>query len=99
MHFYKMTEIQYIIVVEVISMLDKKTLGKLIQHKRKELGITQTQVSEATELSRNYISDIENGRYKPSVDSLSKIAIFLNLDLNLIKMTEIQVMERSNSSI
>ncbi|WP_163102283.1 helix-turn-helix domain-containing protein [Peribacillus alkalitolerans] len=72
-------------------MLDKKILGKLIQEKRKELGITQNQLSHVTELSRNYISDIENGRYTPSVDSLSKIAIYLKLDLNVIKMTEIQV--------
>ncbi|WP_434169122.1 helix-turn-helix domain-containing protein [Peribacillus frigoritolerans] len=74
-------------------MLDMKSFGKIIQKKRKELGFTQTQVSEATELSRNYISDIENGRYTPSIDSLSKIAVYLGIDLNIIKMTEIQVVE------
>ena len=74
-------------------MLDMKSFGKIIQKKRKELGYTQTQVSEATELSRNYISDIENGRYTPSIDSLLKIAVYLGIDLNIIKMTEIQVVE------
>lgn len=74
-------------------MVDKKTLGKLIQEKRKELGKTQYQLADETDLSRNYISDIENGRYTPSIDSLTRIAVQLNLDLNLIKMTEIQVVE------
>jgi|HigsolmetaAR206D_1030411.scaffolds.fasta_scaffold07300_3 transcriptional regulator with XRE-family HTH domain len=72
-------------------MLDKKTLGKIIKSKRNEIGMTQDQLSSATRLSRNYISDIENGRYMPSINSLSKIAVCLNMDLNLLKMTEIQV--------
>lgn len=77
-------------------MLDKKSLGKIIQDKRKELKITQSQLSEATDLSRNYISDIETGRYTPSLVSLSKIAIELGIDLNVLKMSEIQdVDERS----
>jgi transcriptional regulator with XRE-family HTH domain len=71
-------------------MLDKKSLGKIIQDKRKELKITQSQLSEATALSRNYISDIETGRYTPSLVSLSKIAIELSIDLNVLKMSEIQ---------
>jgi transcriptional regulator with XRE-family HTH domain len=72
-------------------MLDKKALGKIIKRKRNEIGMTQDQLSSATRLSRNYISDIENGRYMPSINSLSKIAVCLNMDLNLLKMTEIQV--------
>ncbi|MGG4011452.1 helix-turn-helix domain-containing protein [Bacillus smithii] len=72
-------------------MLDKKTLGQIIKSKRNEIGMTQDQLSSATRLSRNYISDIENGRYMPSINSLSRIAICLNMDLNLLKMTEIQV--------
>jgi len=71
-------------------MLDKKTLGLIIKKKRKEKGMKQNQVSSATNLSRNYISDIENGRYMPSVEALSKIARCLDLDLNILKMTEIQ---------
>ena len=74
-------------------MVDKKTLGKIIQGKRKELGKTQSKLAEETDLSRNYISDIENGRYTPSIDSLTKIAVSLRLDLNVIKMTEIQVVD------
>lgn len=74
-------------------MIDKTALGNIIKMKRKEKGMRQNEVSSATELSRNYISDIENGRYMPSVETLLKLAVCLELDLNLLKMTEIQVVE------
>jgi transcriptional regulator with XRE-family HTH domain len=72
-------------------VIDKKKLGEVIKLKRREKKMTQVSVSKITGLSRQYISDIENGRYMPSVDSLSRIAICLNLDLNVLKETEIQV--------
>ncbi|MGW8956652.1 helix-turn-helix domain-containing protein [Paenibacillus sp. NPDC055715] len=72
-------------------MINKKALGSFIQKGRKAKGLRQDQVSAKTSLSRNYISDIENGRYTPSVEALSRLAIVLKLDLNVIKMTEIQV--------
>ena len=38
-----------------------------------------------------YISDLENNRYVPSVKTLSKIAVVLQMDLNfLLEMSEIQ---------
>lgn len=74
-------------------MLDKKKLGIIIKTKRKEKKLTQDTISEETGLSRNYISDIENGRYMPSAASLSKIAVCIDLDLNVLKMTEIQGLE------
>jgi transcriptional regulator with XRE-family HTH domain len=76
-------------------MLDKKILGNIIKSKRKEMKLTQYDLSKKTGLSRNYISDIENGRYMPSTESLSKIAVCIDLDLNVLKMTEIQVEEIS----
>lgn len=70
----------------------KKVIGKMIATKRQEKGFTQLKIAELTGLSRNYISDIENGRYMPSVDALSKIAASLNMNLDfLVSMTEIQV--------
>ncbi|WP_191556427.1 helix-turn-helix domain-containing protein [Metabacillus idriensis] len=75
-------------------MLDKKVLGRALQIKRKDLKLTQIYIANVTGLSRNYISDIENGRYMPSADALYKIASCLNFDLNILKMTEIQVVRR-----
>ncbi|MCX2736242.1 helix-turn-helix transcriptional regulator [Bacillus sp. IS1] len=74
-------------------MLDGKKLGALIKDKRKEKHLKQTEMAKALGMSRTYLSDIENGRYLPSTNTLSRIAIFINLDLNILKMTEIQVSE------
>lgn len=91
--FTKCREYSTVISVNKIGgiMLDKKALGELIKLKRKEMGLRQVQVSLITCLSRNYISDIESGRYMPSVETLLKLAICLDIDLNCLKMTEIQV--------
>ncbi|TYA10953.1 helix-turn-helix transcriptional regulator [Paenibacillus faecis] len=70
--------------------LDKKIVGAVIKQKRKEKKLKQNQLSEEVGLSRNYISDIENGRYLPSVDALYKLASCLEIDLNTLPMSEIQ---------
>ncbi|WP_251861936.1 helix-turn-helix transcriptional regulator [Clostridium sp. Marseille-Q2269] len=70
----------------------QEIIGQTLRNKRKELNLTQLEVSKAVCISRNYVSDVENGRYMPSVKVLLKLATFLKLDLNfLLDMTEIQV--------
>ncbi|MDI3311933.1 MAG: helix-turn-helix transcriptional regulator [Thermoanaerobacterium sp.] len=68
---------------------DKKILGKKIKEKRLEKKITQRYLAEQIGISRNYLSDIENGRYMPSVGVLFKLAYILELDLNSLKSTNI----------
>ena len=68
-----------------MEALDKKALGKAIRDERKAKKLTQSQISSATSLSRSYLSDVENGRYAPSVSALSRIAAYLGMDLNLLK--------------
>lgn len=66
-------------------------IGIEIKSKRTEKGYTQDELAAAVGISRNYISDLENERYTPSVKTLSRIAKELEMDLNfLIKMSEIQ---------
>ena len=62
-----------------------KELGKAIKKAREEKKLTQQALSEKTNMSRNYISDIECGRYVPSVEKLVILANMLGLDLNLLK--------------
>lgn len=62
-------------------------IGGLIRNKRKELKMTQIELASRLGLSRSYLSDIENGRYNPSVNFLFKIIAILDLDLNEFKMT------------
>lgn len=67
---------------------EKIYLGQMIKNKRLEKKLTQKDVAQKVGLSRNYISDIENGRYMPSVETLIKIARFLKLDLNFLQDPE-----------
>jgi transcriptional regulator with XRE-family HTH domain len=73
-------------------MADKNIIGIAIKDARKNNGLRQIQLAEKTKLSRSYISDIENGRYSPSIETLSKIAVCLDMDLNILKKTDIQVL-------
>lgn len=60
-------------------------LGIEIRNARKKKGITQQELAKSIKISRNYISDIENERYLPSVKTLIKIANEVDLDLNFLK--------------
>ncbi|MEW8997924.1 MAG: helix-turn-helix transcriptional regulator [Thermoanaerobacter sp.] len=68
---------------------EKKKLGQIIKEKRLEKKFTQKHLAKQIGLSRNYLSDIENGRYMPSVETLIKIASVLELDLNSLKSTNV----------
>lgn len=69
----------------------QKIIGEIIKQARLNKDKTQMEVSNDTGISRNYLSDIENGRYMPSVETLLALAKYLNINLNLIsQMTEIQ---------
>ncbi len=51
---------------------------------RKEKGITQEQLANALEVSRQTVGSLENGRYNPSITLAFKIAKFFNLTLEQI---------------
>ncbi len=53
---------------------DKKViLGMRIMQKRKHMGMTQSQLAEAVDLSDHQISNIENGKSYPRMSSFIKI--------------------------
>ncbi|MBS5315887.1 MAG: helix-turn-helix transcriptional regulator [Clostridiales bacterium] len=50
------------------------------------------EIAKEIGISRNYLSDIENDRYMPSVPVMVALSKRLGVDLNLLtEMTEIQV--------
>ncbi|KNF10065.1 putative transcriptional regulator [Gottschalkia purinilytica] len=63
---------------------NKRILGEVIKKRRIEKKLTQLKVSESTGISRNYISEIENGIYMPSVNTLFKLASFLEINLDCL---------------
>ncbi|MFI8709648.1 helix-turn-helix domain-containing protein [Bacillus sp. NPDC077411] len=64
----------------------------IVKKSRQNKKLRQIEVSKSASISRNYLSDIENDRYTPSLKTFIRLASVLELDLNLLaKMTEIQV--------
>lgn len=59
-------------------------LGQAVRNAREGKRITQQSLSEEVNISRNYISDIECGRYIPSVEKLIILANQLEIDLNIL---------------
>jgi len=59
-----------------------KVLGKTIQKRRKEIGLTQEELGYKVGISRAYMGYIEQGRYAPSLEVLEKIAKALRIPLN-----------------
>ncbi len=53
--------------------IDYKALGERIAKRRRVLNLTQDEVAEATGLSNNYISNIENNHSIPSIETLMKV--------------------------
>lgn len=74
-------------------------IGINIKKARKDKRLTQKELSEKVDISRNYISDIECGRYIPSVEKLLLISTVLEIDLNIFKNdgnTSVQFKERNS---
>jgi HTH-type transcriptional regulator/antitoxin HipB len=58
--------------------------GEILREKRKEMNITQQELSERTGLKRTYISRIERGETDMQLSSLIRISRALNLKFGLM---------------
>jgi len=59
-----------------------------LEELRKERGMTQEELADALEVSRQTISSIENGRYNPSIVLAFKIARFFGTSIEEIFIYE-----------
>ena len=59
-----------------------KLLGKKIQKRRKQIGLTQEKLAEKIGVSRAYMGYIEQGRNTPSLEVVEKIANQLKISLS-----------------
>lgn len=61
--------------------VDYETLGKNIYFYRKKKKLTQEELAEQADLSVGFISQLERGITKPSIDTLSDICDFLGCNI------------------
>lgn len=64
---------------EVINTMDAKLTGRLIAARRKEKGLSQTELAERLHVTDKAISRWETGRGMPAIDSLEPLAEALDL--------------------
>jgi transcriptional regulator with XRE-family HTH domain len=62
----------------------REALGNVIRERRKTLGMTLQQVSNKTDVSLGYLSQIELGKNSASIETLYRISLALN-----VKMAEL----------
>ncbi len=68
---------------ELLKITDTKTFGDAIRHRRKELGYTQSYLSEVTGFSVSFISDLENGKETAEIGKSIFLANLLGLDIEM----------------
>jgi transcriptional regulator with XRE-family HTH domain len=63
--------------------MKREELGKLINHRRKVLGLTIRDLAELTGMSKTTISQIERGIGNPTFEVLQSIFEYLNLEITV----------------
>jgi len=53
--------------------------GQRLKHRRRELRLTQSNISEATGVAVGYISQIESGRANPTLVLVEKLALAVDM--------------------
>lgn len=66
------------------------SIGERIKNLRKERKLTQVELAKKSNISRSYLTDIENNRYNPSVETLKAIANSLEVTLSDILSDEVK---------
>ena len=71
--------------------MEKKTIGQFIAALRKASGMTQKELAEKLNTSQNYLSDVETGKKRPSLDYYMSIANFFKVSLDHIFVDSINM--------
>ena len=66
-----------------MRITDSKSFGAMLKSRRKQLGYTQTYISEITGLSVSFLSELENGKKTAQLEKAIEVAMLLGLDLTL----------------
>ena len=67
---------------------DAKTFGECLRMRRKQLGYTQSFLSEFSGFSVSFISDLENGKSSAELGRAIYLANLLGLDCSLTPRSE-----------
>jgi len=67
--------------IERIVASTQREVAEKLAELRKNQGLTQNQLSEMAGIDRKTINRIENGHFSPSVDTLTRLALALQVSI------------------
>ena len=70
--------------------MNYESVGERIKKYRQERELTQERLAELCDLSTNFISIIECGKKRPSLDTFAKIANALNVSADMLLEDELE---------
>lgn len=71
-------------------------IGDILKNRRNELGLSLAKLRDLTGLSKSTLSDIENGKSNPKIDTLEKICDALNIEIKDVLENE-QIQKNENT--
>ncbi len=77
--------------------INKTYVGKIIQQKRKDLGLKQSELAEMIGISEKHLSKIETGKNFPALDNFFKLIEILKLSLGDFGTEEIDTSNLSSN--
>ena len=60
---------------------DPESLGAVIRARRRELGLTQTEIAEVARTTLRFISELERGKKTAQLDGVLRVLAALGIDL------------------
>lgn len=72
----------------------KRIFGSEIKRKRKKLALSQESLAELANLSVHTISDLENAKISPKLETITAVGSVLDIDLNQFKNENIKNIRR-----
>ena len=73
--------VRLILKEKVMKINESKDFGTALKQRRKELGYTQSYISDVLGLSVSFISDLENGKKTAELGKAIRYANMLGLDI------------------
>ena len=58
----------------------EKAFGKVLSNERKKLKLSQENLAFSADVDRSYISDLENGKFQPTLKIIFKLAKQLKIE-------------------
>jgi y4mF family transcriptional regulator len=67
--------------METTSIDSPKQLGELIRGRRRELGLTQTEVAEVADTNLRFVSELERGKPTARLENVMRVLATLGIQL------------------